>query len=68
MLPESNERPAESVAVNLALYEPLRQTDVSMETVCQEVELSEDDESSPPVAHALVLIRRHQSVIEVAPG
>ena len=66
MLPESNERPSESVAVNLALYEPLRQRDVSNETV--PVEVAPDVETLTLEEHEVVLIRMHQLVIEFAPG
>ena len=66
MLPESNERPSESVAVNLALYEPLRQRDVSNETV--PVEVAPDVETLTSEEHEVVLMRMHQLVIESAPG
>ena len=70
MLPESNKRPSESVAVNLALYEPLRQRDVSNETVPVEVRVavSPDVEILTLEEHEVVLIRMHQLVIEFAPG
>jgi len=70
MLPESNKRPSESVAVNLALYEPLRQRDVSNETVPVEVRVavSPDVETLTLEEHEVVLIRMHQLVIEFAPG
>ena len=66
MLPELNERPSESVAVNLARYEPLRQRDVSNETV--PVEVAPDVETLTLEEHELVLMRMHQLVIEFAPG
>jgi len=66
ILPELNERPSESVAVNLTRYEPLRQRDVSNETV--PVEVAPDVETLTLEEHEVVLICMHQLLIEFAPG